>query len=78
MGRALQRCLDSGDTEVVGVLAQLATIQDRDLSALLAATLGTRLQVQDHRRQKPWHAMPGSCCIVAVWKTRARSLVARF
>jgi hypothetical protein len=48
---------------VVGVLAQLATVQDRDLSALLAATLGTRLQVRRPTEPQPSHAAFGT----ALW-----------
>eukprot|EP00798_Chlamydomonas_sp_ICE-L_P006659 gene6659-3323_t len=45
MTGSIQRCLNAGEEEVVGVLAQLATVDDLDLSALLASAFGPMLQI---------------------------------
>lgn len=43
---AIQWCLASKDQEVMGVLAQLATVDHRQLSAVLATAYSSSLQVR--------------------------------
>lgn len=75
MTEALRRCLALEDAEVVGCVAQLATVQDADLARLLSAsyrsimellvvkTEATRKRVAQHlakHKVGPRAAMPGS------------------
>ncbi len=50
MTAAIQRLLSSGDEEVVGVFAQLATVDDPKVSAVIAASVGIALQVSGGSR----------------------------
>jgi hypothetical protein len=62
MTSAVQWCLASKDQEVMGVLAQLATVDHRQLSAVLATAYSSALQVG-----------PVWCCHVGkylVWRNR--------